>query len=46
MQKVTLLMGSILFFVGANAQKIFDVHIHGDKDPSKQLAELVSNGCL
>lgn len=37
-------MGSILFFVGANAQKIFDVHIHGDKDPSKQLAELVSNG--
>lgn len=44
MQKVTLLMGSILFFVGANAQKIFDVHIHGDKDPSKQLAELVSNG--
>lgn len=44
MQKVTLLMGSILFFVGANAQKIFDVHIHGDNDPSKQLAELVSNG--
>ncbi|MCW9037273.1 MAG: amidohydrolase family protein [Altibacter sp.] len=28
----------------ASAQKIFDVHIHGDREPSKQLTELISNG--
>ena len=44
MKKNTLLIGLLLFFFGANAQKIFDVHIHGDKVPKSQLAQLASNG--
>lgn len=43
MKKITLLIGLLLFFFGATAQKIFDVHIHSDKEPASQLAQLSSN---
>ena len=34
----------ILSLIHVNAQKIFDVHIHGDENPAKQLEQLAANG--
>ncbi|MDN3724196.1 amidohydrolase family protein [Aequorivita sp. SDUM287046] len=44
MKKIAPIIGLLLFVFGANAQKIFDVHIHGNKNPTSQLAQLASNG--
>lgn len=44
MKTITLLIGLTLLCFQVNAQKIFDVHIHGDKEPENQLHELSSNG--
>lgn len=44
MKKITVLIVLLLFVFGVSAQKIFDVHIHGDDDYVSQLARLSSNG--
>jgi hypothetical protein len=42
--KKTILILFLTIEFGANAQRIFDVHLHGDKEPEKQLTHLLSKG--
>jgi hypothetical protein len=44
MIKVIIHSVIVFFILNVNAQKIFDVHIHGDKEPKEQLNILSSNG--
>jgi predicted metal-dependent TIM-barrel fold hydrolase len=44
MKTITLLIGLTLFCFQVNSQKIFDVHLHGDIDPAKQLSNLEKSG--
>ncbi len=46
--KVALLFVGLIFFISCNEKsrglKIFDVHLHGDQAPEKQLSNLAANG--
>ncbi|MES3018252.1 MAG: amidohydrolase family protein [Bacteroidota bacterium] len=44
MKKYAFWIFTLLLVVDANAQKIFDVHLHGDKEPTKQLQNLSTAG--
>lgn len=44
MKTITLLIGLTLLCFQVNAQKIFDVHLHGDIEPAKQLSSLGKSG--
>lgn len=44
MKIITLLIGLTLICFQVNAQKIIDVHLHGDIDPAKQLSSLEKSG--